>query len=234
MITTKKTARVAGVLYLFFVFAGLFSLMYVPGKLIVRANAAETANNLLAHQILVATDLAVGLISGVLFLLVALTLYQLLKDVNRLYATLMVILVLIQLPQAFVSQLLQLGALELARGADFLSAIDKPQRDTWAMFCLHLNGKSAVLSEFLWGLWLLPLGALVFRSGFLPRFLGVWLIINGFAYVAMCFMGLFLPQHTDAVFKLAFPAMLGELVLTLWLLVVGIRQRTLDQMGAAA
>jgi hypothetical protein len=231
MNATNKTARVAGVLYFLMVFAGLFSLMYVPGKLIVRANATETANNILAHQALVRTDLAVGLISSVLFLLVALALYQLLKDVNRRYASLMVILVFIQLPQAFVTQLLQLGALELVRGADFLSAIDKPQRDTLAMLCLHLNGKSAVLSEFFWGLWLFPLGMLVFRSGFLPRFLGVWLIINGVAYVAMSLTGLFLPQCADAVYKIAIPALLGELVLTLWLLIMGARRMPLAHSG---
>lgn len=233
MTATKKTARIAGVLYLLFVFAGLFSLMYVPTKLLARGDAAQTANNILAHQSLVLVDLAVGLLSLTLFLAIVLALYQLLRDVNRQYAILMVILVLIQLPQAFVSQLLQFGALELVRGADFLSAIDKPDRDAWAMLCLHLKSKGEILSQFFWGLWLFPLGVLVFRSRFLPRFLGVWLIVNGIAYVAMCFLNLFVPQHTDTVFKIAFPAMLGEFALTVGLLYLGFKPERQTDLAQA-
>jgi len=224
---TKQTARIAGIIYLLFVFAGVFSLMYVPGQLIVAGDAAATASNILAHQTLIWLDLAVGLISTLIFLLAALTLYQLLKDVNRQAAALMVILVLIQLPQGFVSQLLQFGSLELVRGDGFLSAMDKAQRETLAMLCIHLNAKGKILSEFFWGVWLFPLGVLVYRSGFLPRFLGVWLVLNGVAYVAMCFMNLFLPQYNDAVFKIAFPAMLGEMALMVVLLFVGFRRKEL-------
>jgi hypothetical protein len=223
MTALRKTARIAGVLYLLFVFAGLFSLMYVPTKLLARGDAAQTASNILAHQSLVLVDLAVGPLSLTLFLAIALALYQLLKDVNRQYAILMVILVLIQLPQAFASQLLQFGALELVRGADFLSAFDKPDRDALAMLCLHLKSKGAILSQFFWGLWLFPLGVLVFRSRFLPRFLGVWLIVNGIAYIAMCFLNLFVPQYAGAVFKITLPAMLGELALTFGLLHLGFK-----------
>lgn len=223
MAATKKTARVAGLLYLLMVFTGLFTLMYVPGKLIVKGNAAETANNILAHQTLYRIDLAVALFSVLLFTLIVLALYQLLRDVSRPLATLMVILVLIQIPQGFVSLLLQFGALELARGADFLAAIDKPQRDIWAMLCLHLDGKGAVFAEMFWGLWLFPLGALVYRSRFLPRILGIWVIINGIAYVAMSLTGILVPQYADTVYKFAFPALLGEVALTLWLLIMGIK-----------
>lgn len=222
---TKKTARITGALYLLFVCAGLFSLMYVPGKLMVKGDAAATAANLLAHETLVRADLAVGLITGMIFLFIVLLLHSLLADVNRRYAMLMVILVLIQLPGAFVNQLLQLGALELARGTDFLAAIDQAQRETWAMLCLHLNSKSAVLSEFLWGVWLLPLAALVYRSGFLPRFLGIWLFLNGIAYVLMSGTGLLLPEYSKTVYNISLPALMGEVALMLWLLVMGIKTK---------
>jgi hypothetical protein len=227
----EKTARNAGLLYLAMAVTGAFTLMYVPGKLIVAGDASKTVANLLAHESLVRFDLAVGLITTTLFLFSALALYQLLKDVNRQHAALMVILVMVQVPQSFVTELLQMGALELARGADFLSAIDQSHRETLAMLCVRLNSKSAVLSEFLWGVWLFPLAVLVYRSGFLPRFLGVWLFINGVAYVAMSFLGLFTPEYSDAIFKFAFPAMLGELALTAWLLFVGFRSKPLRIPG---
>ncbi len=139
----------------------------------------------------------------------------------------MAILVLIQLPNAYLVQLLQLAALELAHGQGVLSAVDQTQRESLALLCSHLNDKAMILSEFFWGIWLIPLGALVNRSRFLPRFIGVWLWVNGVAYIAMCVMNLFMPQYTDAIFKFAFPAMLGELVLTLGLLYVGFRAKPL-------
>jgi len=137
----------------------------------------------------------------------------------------MVILVMVQIPQGFVSQLLQLGALELFRGAGFLSAIDKGQRDVLAMLCLHLNDQATYLAEMFWGLWLLPLGLLVYRSRFLPRTLGVWLLVNCCAYVALSFTGLLFPDYVGVMSTITLPALLGELVFAFWLVFVGARTR---------
>lgn len=230
---TKKTARLAGLLYLMVVITGAFSLMYVTGKLAVQGTAAETTANLLAHQSLARSDVAIGLISSLLFLFVALVLYQLLKDVDRPMAALMAILVVIQIPQSFVSQLLELSALELARGSGPLSTIGQAQRDSLAVLFLHMNSKCVLLSELLWGLWLFPLGALVYRSGFIPRILGIWLLINGVAYVAQFGTDLFIPGFSGTLVKIAFPAILGEVALMLWLLIVGIRPRPMIQTGMA-
>ncbi|MBI5867114.1 MAG: DUF4386 domain-containing protein [candidate division Zixibacteria bacterium] len=225
MTDIKKTARVAGVLYMLMVITGLFTLMYVPGKLIVKGNPAETASRILAHESLYRIDLAVGLAATIIFMFTALVLYHLLKETNPHQAAVMLILVLVQVPQSFVTQLLQIGALELLRGADFLMILDKAQRETMAMWCLHLNDKSTALSEMFWGLWLFPLGWLVFRSGFLPRFLGIWLILNGVAYVLMSFTGLLLPAYAKLAYNIALPALLGELAFALWLLLVGARPK---------
>ena len=80
-----------------------------------------------------------------------------------------------------------------------------------------------LVSEMFWGLWLLPLGSLVYRSGFLPRFLGVWLFINGLAYVALSLTGILLPQQSKVLFTMATPVLFGEAALMLWLLIVGAR-----------
>jgi hypothetical protein len=222
----KNTARVAGTLYLLLVLTGLFNLIYTPGKLIVRGNAAETANRILAHQTLFRIDLVISLFSTMIFIFLVLALYRLLKEVEHQLAVLMVILVLVQIPMSFVSQLIQISALELVRGADFLSALDKSLRDVLAMLCFHLNDLGTYVSEAFWGLWLFPLGLLVYRSGFLPRTLGVWLIINGLAYVGMSLTGLLLPEYAEVVYKITFPALLGELAFTLWLVVMGVRPKT--------
>jgi hypothetical protein len=125
----------------------------------------------------------------------------------------------------------------LARGADFLSVFEKPQRDALAVLFLRLHHQEVIAAEIFWGLWLFPLGILAYRSRFLPRFLGVWLIINGFAYVAMSAVGLLLPQYEDMFSNIAFPAQLGELAFMLWLIIKGARPPALDstpQLSAVA
>ncbi|MEW6364921.1 MAG: DUF4386 domain-containing protein [Acidobacteriota bacterium] len=221
MSSTKKDARIAGVLYLLLSFPAYFGLMYVPGKLIVRGDAAATAGNILASQSLFLLGVASELISPIIFIFVVLALYKLLKGVDSQHASLMVILVLVQVPIAFLNEVNQIAALVLVRGADFLSVFEKPQREALAMLFLNLHGQGIIVSEIFWGLWLFPFGLLVARSGFLPRILGGWLIINGFAYLMMSATSLFFPQFKDVVFKIAFPALFGEMAMMLWLLVMG-------------
>jgi hypothetical protein len=227
MQSTDRAARVAGFLYLLVVVTGLFTLIYVPRTVIVHGNATATAGNLLAHETLFRFGIVVGLISTLIFMFLALALYRLLKEVNQQHAAVMTILVLVQVPLAILTAMNQLAVLVLARGAEFLSVFDKPQRDALAMLFLNIEAQGTFATEILWGLWLFPLGLLVFRSRFLPRFLGIWLIVNGFAYLAMSFTGLLMPQYEKMVSNIAFPALLGELVFMLWLLIMGARPRPL-------
>jgi hypothetical protein len=126
------------------------------------------------------------------------------------------------------------GALMVVRGSGFVSAFDKPQRDALAMLFLRLHDEQNIAAEMLWGAWLFPLGMLVYRSRFLPRFLGVWLVINGFAYVILCFTGLLLPQYQGKVFLLSQPAMFGELALMLWLVIKGAKPPVPERAASSA
>jgi hypothetical protein len=219
----KKTARVAGFLYLLVVLTGPFVLIYVPNKLFVPGDATATASNILAHESLFRAHIAVGLVSELLFIAVVLTLYRLLKGVNRELATLMVILILIDAPLAFLSVANEVSTLTFLRGPNFLAVFDKPQRDALTTLLINFDRQGVLVSEVFWGLWLLPLGLLVYRSGFIPRLLGVWLFINGLAYLVISSTGLLLPQDYRVVFNLATPVLLGEVAFMLWLLIVGAR-----------
>jgi hypothetical protein len=128
----------------------------------------------------------------------------------------------------FINVLNDAAALMFIRGVDFLSVFEKPQRDAMAMLFLRLHHQEIVAAEILWGLWLFPLAILVYRSRFLPRFLGVWLIINGFAYLTMSFTGFVLPQYEDTVSNTAFPALLGEMAFMLWLVIKGAKAQAPD------
>ncbi len=228
MSSTKNPGRVAGLLYILTSIPGFFAMMYVPGKLIVHRNAAATANNIAASETLFRLGIAAQLIGQAGFIFVALALYDLLKGVNRRHASLMVTLVVVQIPIAFLNELNSVAALVLVRGADFLSLFEKPQRDALAMLFLRLHGQGFVVAEIFWGLWLFPLALLVYRSRFLPRFLGVWLALAGFAWVILSLTGILLPQVQDKVDTYTQPAVFGELAFMLWLVIKGARPPALD------
>src|SRR2546425_10168576 len=187
---TDKAARVAGALYLLLLFAPL-RLIYIPSALFVRGNATATANNIAAHELLFRLGILGDLFTGTMVIFVVLALYRLFKGVDQSLATLMVILGgLTVAPIYFLNTLNDVAALLLARGADFLNVFEKPQRDALAMLFLRLQHHGVRVNEIFWGLWLIPFGILVFRSRFLPRILGVWLILNSLPYLATSVTGL--------------------------------------------
>jgi Domain of unknown function (DUF4386) len=228
MSSTKNPGRFAGLLYVVMSIFGFFAMGYVPGKVIVHGNAAATANNIAASETLFRLGIAGELIGYAAFIFVSLALYDLLKGVNRRHALLMVILIVVSVPIAFVNEVNSIAALVLVRGADFLSIFDKPQREALAMLFLNLHFHGFVVAELFSGLWLFPLGVLVYRSRFLPRFLGVWLVFAGVAWVMLSLTGILLPQYYDEVFTYTQPAVLGEIAFMLWLVIKGARPPALD------
>jgi hypothetical protein len=223
MSSTRNPGRFAGSLYLLFSIVGFFAMMYVPSKLIVHGNAAATAGNISASETLFRLGIAAQLICHAGFIFVVLALYDLLKGVNRRHASLMVILLVVQIPIAFLHELNSIAALFLVRGADFLSIFEKPQRDALAMLFLNLHFEGLVVDEIFMGLWLLPLALLVYRSRFLPRFLGVWLALGGFTWVILSLTEVLSPQYYDKVFNFTQPAAFGEVAFMLWLVIKGAR-----------
>ena len=221
MSLTKNPGRFAGLLYLLGSIPGWFGLAYVPSKLIVYGNATATANNITASETLFRIGIAADLICQTLFIFVALALYDLLKGVNKRHAVLIVILFAVSVPIAFLNELNSIAALVLVRGADFLSPFDKPQRDALAMLFLNLRHGGVELAGIFWGLWLFPIGMLLYRLGLLPRILGVLLMGACFAYLANSFTWLVLPRYEDVVNRWVNPLQGAELLLILWLLIKG-------------
>jgi hypothetical protein len=222
MTSTQNPGRVAGLWYLLLVFIGPLRLIYIPGKLFVHGNATATSANIAAHEWLFRFGIVSDLVGAVVLIFLTMAFYRLFKEVDQKLAVLVIILGGV-MPALiyFVGVVYDAAALTLVRGADFLSAFDKPQRDALAMLFLRLRDHQNTAAEILWGLWLFPLAILVYRSRFLPRFLGVWLIINGFAYVILSFVGELVPQYQNTVFLLAQPALFAEIALTLWLVIKG-------------
>jgi hypothetical protein len=224
---TDKAARVAGAVYLSMVFTAPFTLLYVPGKLIVRGDAAGTANNILTHETMFRLAIIGDLFTHVIFICLGIALYRLLSSVNKTWAMMMLSFVLISAAVGFLNTLNNVAALILFRGADFLTVFDKAQLNALGYLFIRLHSQGIFMNEIFWGLWLFPFGLLVFRSGFLPRFIGVWLIINCFGYVALSIIGLMFPNYYNAAFRWAQPVLLGELAIMLWLLIKGAKVQAL-------
>jgi hypothetical protein len=218
---TKNPGRIAGLLYVVASLIGVFGLVYVPSKLIVHGNAVETARNLVASGTLFRFGIAAHLVGEALFVFVALALYDLFRSVNHRNAVCMLTLILIAIPIAFINELNAIAAIILVQGADFLSLFNQPQRDALAMLFLNLHGYGFDVAGIFWGLWLFLLGLLVYRSGFLPRILGVALMVNCFAFLISSLTSLVLPHYEPVVHGWMRPFHFGEQVFMLWLLIMG-------------
>ena len=213
----NKTARLAGALYLAMAVFGFFGIMYVPSVLVVPGDAASTARNILASEWLFRSGTVSHLIGQTIFIFLVLALYRLLKPVDKNRAVLMVLLALLGVPIAFLNEVHHLGALRLLSSpAD--GAFTSTQLQVQAMLFLDLRRSGILLNQVFWGLWLLPLGLLILRSGFLPKLLGILLVIGGVGYVVDWATQLLLPSF-PTISQFTF---IGELLLPLWLLIKGV------------
>jgi hypothetical protein len=227
MTSLTRKARTAGVLYILASAIGYLRLIYIPGKLVASGNAAATAANIAAHETLFRWGIVSPLISSVLFVFVTLALYQLLERVDRNLAILMVILGgLLVTPLFFVNAVTDAGALFFATNADYLSVFDKAQRDAYVLLFLNLHHVLDLANAIFWGIWLIPFGLLVYRSRFLPRFLGVWLMLGCLGYLGFSFAGFLFPTYEDRAFVFGTPFRIGEVAFMLWVLIMGAKEPT--------
>lgn len=218
-ISPQIYARIAGLLYLIEFPLGLFGLLYVPSVLIVPGDAATTVNNIMTSESLFRLSIVSALILQVINIFLVLVLYKLLRPVNRNYAVLMVIFFLVSVPITMLNELNNFIVLLISSGAEYLTVFTTDQLHAQVMLFLNLHEYGITISGIFWGLWLFPMGYLVFRSGFLPRILGVLLMIGCVGYVIESFTFFLLPDLDTSMIQITF---IGELLFPLWLLIKGV------------
>jgi hypothetical protein len=223
MSATKRTARLAGVLYLAMAILSFFGYLYVPARFYVADNAAATVGRITDGIVLYRMGILSSLVGQVLFLFVALSLYELFKDIDKVQARALLILVCVGVAVEITNLLNRTAPLVLMSGASFLSVFSKDQLDAMALGFLRLGNSLGDLVTLLWGLWLFPFGILTIRSRYFPRFLGALLFVSGFAYVVTSITAVALPARLDLVSRLMSPLYFGELVMVLWLPIIGAR-----------
>jgi Domain of unknown function (DUF4386) len=220
MNSIKATARRAGALYFLFLIVGLvdmfgFSHFLVPG------DATATARNIIAAEPTYRIGILTDVVTLLLFIFLVVSLYNLLKGVDKWHAMLMVLLVSVGVAIGLANVLNKIAPLILLSGADYLSVFTKPQLDALALGFLSLNSNGDTVDTVFWGLWLLPFGILVIRSGFFPRVLGILLMVAGFAYLTSSVTSIVLPAYSHVVSQATMPLLFGEFPIIFWLLIKG-------------
>ena len=224
MNTNKKTARIAGFLYLIYIVATIFANTSRT-NLIVFGDAVATANNILASEWLFRIGFMSDVIAGVLFLLTAWALYVLLKPVNKNIALLFLLLNLGGVAVQCINMLNLFSAVLVLNGADYLKVFQADQLQSLAMFYLELHKNGFMIAQLFYGAWLFPLGYLVFKSGYLPKILGIILMVECFGWLMYPFQFFLFPDY-EIISYLSFAVgFIGEFSLALWLLIKGAEDR---------
>ncbi|MBX7173044.1 MAG: DUF4386 domain-containing protein [Pyrinomonadaceae bacterium] len=223
----KNTARLAGFLYLIVVVTGIFSLAYVPSKLIVWSDPAKTVQQITASESLFRLSLVSSAICYVAFLLLPFVLYKLLNSINEIAAKLMIILAAVSVPISMLNLQNKYAVLTLLNGKNYLSIFSEQQLQIQIMQLLENYDNGILILQIFWGLWLFPFGYLVYKSGFLPRILGILLMLGCCGYL-ISFAGNTLMQNYGETLISRFdtmPATFGEIGSCLWLLIRGINEK---------
>jgi hypothetical protein len=220
MESKKATARRAGALYFLFMVLGIYGEFLFP-TFVVPGNAAATAGNIATAETTYRIGLLLGFVTHVVFIFLVVLLHKLLEDVDRTQAMLMVLLVSIGVAVALANALNRFAPLQVLSGADYMSVFTKPQQDALALLSLRFRSGGAAFQMGFWGLWLFPFGILVMKSGFLPRVLGLLLLVAGFAYVVSSATSIVIPIHRQVVARLLMPLYFGEVPIIFWLLLKG-------------
>src|SRR4030042_2115027 len=226
MNTNKKTARIAGFLYLIYIIISIFANVLGRSKLIVLGDAATTARNILASAWQFRIGFVVDLVAAVLFLLTALAFDVLLKPVNKPLALMFLLLNLGGVAVWCVSYLFLITSQLFLSGADYLKVFQADQLQALAMLFLYIykNGFSGIAQIF-FSACIFPLGYLVFKSGFLPKILGIILMVECFGWLLFPIQFFLFPGNVVITYLSSAVGFIGEFSLTLWLLIMGAKEQ---------
>ncbi len=222
-------ARVAGTLYLILVPLAILGFPFGPTHLFVPGDAAATASNVAASVGLFRLSVVINILGAIVNALVALALYRLLKVVNKNMASLMVIFLLLSVPIGMLNEVNHLAALRLLVGASYLTPFTASQLQGLALFFHDLHGFGLTIAQVFWGLWLFPMGYLIYKSGFLPRILGALMIVGCFGYLAVSLASILFPGYSLDFLRFA---AIGEVLLPLWLVIKGVNVEQWEKRAA--
>lgn len=234
-VSPRSQARIAGILYLIIIVGGAFAIGYVPAAIVVPGDAAATAHNLLAHELLYRLGLAAHVIILVCNMPLALIFYDLFTVVSRRFAVLVVFFTLLGTAIESANLVSQFAPLMLLGGGQYLRVFTAAQLQTLAYIPLASQTITYSIQQIVYAGYLLAAGYLILRSAFLPQAVGVLLAIGALSYLTYSFAAIVAPGFAALLIPyILAPSGVAELSLCLWLLVVGVNvQRWQEQANAA-
>ena len=217
----QKAVTTLRILYPIWFVVGLFGVMYVPTTLVVAGDAAATATNIVANEMLFRAGIVGSLITQLIHIAVVVVLYKLFSSVNRNKAGLLVVLGLIGVPISMLNTLNRVAALLLLNGSDYLKVFEQVQLNALVMFFLNLNEQGMFIATIFWGLWLFPLAYLIYKSGYFPKMLGVLMLLAGLAYFIEPFILYLLPSYAEKFVPVVYLLTMGEVIFMGWVMFKG-------------
>jgi hypothetical protein len=219
MDSNKKTARVAGLLYLLLAITAAFGIMYAPSQLFVKGDAVKTATNVLANPMLYGLGTLAHLISQILFIYLGLYLYRLFRNVDEFQAKAMFALIMVQVPVVFVIEIFYISALWVLKG-ELLPSFSLLQQQEIAYMFMRIHSYGIMMLGIYYGLWLIPLGILFWKADFMPKIIGGMLILGGITYLYDSFAFILAPNYRIEAMMMI--VTIAEISTVFWLLIKGI------------
>lgn len=220
----KRLARIAGVLYLIVGIFGGFAVGYVSPMLYVPGDAATTAGNVVANAGLVRIAVLADLLQATVFVFLGMTLYLLLRHVHKNAATAMMILVAIAATIMCLDKVFQFAALRVAGDASYTAAFGVVGSNALVLLLLDMHNYGYLIAQIFFGLWLVPLGYLAYKSGMFPKALGVVLVVAGASYLVDMLTAFLIPDLSKQIHGfLAIPPTIAEIWMLGYLLVKGVK-----------
>jgi hypothetical protein len=223
----RNNARMAGFFYLIFILTTVLA-SYIRSTIIVSGDAAATANNIMGSELFFRIGFVTELVSAVFFLLAAWALYVLLKPVNKNLALLFLLLNLGGVAVECINALNLFAAIQLLSGANYLNVFQTGQLQAMAMSYLNLYTSGFIIAQIFFSAWLLPLGYLVYKSRFLPKFLGLLLILDFFGNMSWFLQGFLLPDYKILAYPGNAISLIAEISLTAWLLIMAVKDTKIE------
>lgn len=229
--SSKRNARIAGILYLIVVLTGILSLGYIPSQLVVWEDKVLTFNTILKNENLYRLEVFLSVICYLAFIFLPVVLRELFKTINLFMANTMLVLVLISIPISFFNLQHKYIILDFIHKENYLNIYDESQLQTQVMFHLNQYQYGIFTTTFFWGLWLFPFGYLVYKSGFIPKIFGILLMLACFSYmVNFTCNSLFINYQVWGISKyIGKIPFIAEIGICFWLLLVGIKTQKTNE-----
>lgn len=221
LIENRKNARIAGILYFLQIPLGVFGIIYMPKILLVDGNIKMTILNILSNEFIFRLSIYCSILCSIITFITSIYISKLLKFVNENLAKLIVIFTMIMIPITLLNELNYIGILFILKSKDIISAFHVFQIESIIILLLKLHEFGLHIVGIFFGLWLLPIGYLIIRSNFIPKFIGCLLLLTCFGYLIDFTTSLLFP---NIGFLISEYTWLGEVLMVLWLIMYGFKK----------